>query len=96
VFQGIVKVFGKPLPYAEVEVEYLANGNLEAPATPFITQVIKADKNGVFTYACPRAGWWAFAALSEDKEKMSHSQSDGDEYPVEIGAVFWIRVYDMP
>jgi cobalt/nickel transport protein len=56
--------------------------------------VVKADANGVFTYACPRAGWWAFAALSQDQEKMRHS--DGNEYPVEIGAVFWIRVYDMP
>ncbi len=94
VFQGIVKVFGKPLPYAEVEVEFLAGGKLEAPADPFVTQVVKADENGVFTYACPMAGWWAFAALSEDREKMRHS--DGKEYPVEIGAVFWIRVYDTP
>ena len=93
VFQGIVKAFGKSVPFAEVEVEYFANGKLEAPADPFITQVIKADKNGVFTYACPKAGWWVFAALSEDRVKMRHS--DGTEYPVEIGAVFWIRVYDM-
>jgi cobalt/nickel transport protein len=94
VFQGVVKAFGKPLPYAEVEVEYLAGGTIQAPADPFITQVIKADQNGVFTYACPRAGWWGFAALSEDKERIKHS--DGKMYPVEIGAVFWIRVHDMP
>jgi len=94
VFQGIVKAFGKPVPYAEIEVEYFANGKMKAPAGPFITQVIKADENGVFTYACPKAGWWTFAALSEDKVKLKHS--NGREYPVEIGAVFWIRVHDMP
>ena len=94
VFQGIVKAFGKPVPYAEVEVEFFANGTLDPPADAFITQVIRADQNGVFTYACPRAGWWTFAALSEDKDKLVHS--DGKEYPVEIGAVFWIRVHDMP
>lgn len=94
VFQGIVKAFGKPVPYTEIEVEYFANGKIEPPADPFITQVIRADQNGVFTYACPKAGWWTFAALSEDKVKIKHS--DRREYPVEIGAVFWIQVYDMP
>ncbi len=94
VFQGIVKAFGKPVPYAEIEIEYFANGKVEPPADPFITQRIRADQNGVFTYACPKAGWWAFAALSEDKVQIRHS--DGKEYPVEIGAVFWIQVHDMP
>ena len=94
VFQGIVKAFGRPVPYAEIEVEYLADGKIEAPAEPFVTQVIKADQNGVFTYACPKAGWWSFAALSEDRVNMKHS--DGKNYPVEIGALFWIKVYEMP
>ena len=94
VFQGIVKAFGEPVPYAEIEVEFFANGNITPPANPFITQVIRADQNGVFTYACPKAGWWGFAALSEDRVKMRHR--DGKDYPVEIGAVFWIRVHDMP
>jgi cobalt/nickel transport protein len=94
VFQGMVKAFGKPLAHAEIEVEYFAHGKIDPPADPFITQVIRADENGVFTYACPKAGWWTFAALSEDKVKLKHS--DGKEYPVEIGAVFWIQVYDMP
>lgn len=94
VFQGLIKAFGEPVPHAEVEVEYYADGSLEAPASPLVTQVIKADANGVFTYACPREGWWAFAALSEDRVQMRHS--DGKRYPVEIGAVIWIRVQDMP
>ncbi len=93
VFQGIVKVKGTPVPYAEVEVEYYnQDGQATWPADPMITQVIKADKNGVFTYAMPRAGWWGFAALNEDEEKMKH---EGKPKAVEIGAVLWIKTYDM-
>jgi cobalt/nickel transport protein len=93
VFQGIVKVNGKPAPDTEVEVEYYNKDcKIEAPADPMITQVIKADPNGVFTYAMPKAGWWAFAALNTDEGKMKH---DGEEKPVEIGAVLWVRVHAM-
>lgn len=93
VFQGIVKVDGKPVPNAEVEVEYYnEGGRLKAPAEPYVTQVVKADHNGVFTYAMPKAGWWGFAALSAADYKISH---EGKEYPVEIGAVIWVRTRDM-
>jgi cobalt/nickel transport protein len=93
VFQGIVKVNGKPAPGTEVEVEYYnRGGKIEAPADPMVTQVIKADPNGVFTYAMPKAGWWAFAALNTDERKIKHN---GEEKAVEIGAVLWLRVYDM-
>ncbi|MDY6853210.1 MAG: DUF4198 domain-containing protein [Thermodesulfobacteriota bacterium] len=93
VFQGIVKVKGAPVPYSEVEVEYYnQEGQVTWPADPMITQVIKADKNGVFTYAMPRAGWWGFAALNEDEEKIKH---EGKPKGVEIGAVLWIKTYDM-
>jgi len=93
VFQGIVKVNGEIVPFAEVEVEYYnQDGKIKWSADPMITQVIKADQNGVFTYAMPRAGWWGFAALNEDEEKIKH---DGEEKSVEIGAVLWIKTYDM-
>jgi cobalt/nickel transport protein len=93
VFQGIVKVNGKPAPFTEVEVEYYnKDGSLKPIAAPMITQVVKADSNGVFTYAMPRAGWWTFAALNEDEKKMQH---EGEEYPVEIGAVLWVKTHDM-
>ncbi len=93
VFQGMVKVQGEPVPYTEVEVEYYnEKGTLKAPADPMITQVIKTDGNGVFTYAMPKAGWWGFAALTEDEKTMQH---EGREYPVEIGAVIWVRTHDM-
>ena len=93
VFQGIVKVNGKPVPFTKVEVEYYnKDGKLTAEADPLITQVIKADANGVFTYAMPRAGWWGFAALNEDEKPMIH---DGKKYPVEIGALIWVHTRDM-
>jgi cobalt/nickel transport protein len=93
VFQGIVKVNGKPAPGTQVEVEYYnQDGNIKAPAGPMITQVIKADPNGVFTYAMPKAGWWAFAALNTGKSKIKYS---GEGKPVEMGAVLWVRVHDM-
>ncbi len=93
VFQGIVKVKGKPVPYAGIEVEYYNEaGTVRWPAEPMITQVIKADGNGVFTYAMPGAGWWGFAALNEDTEKI---ERNGEEKSVEIGAVIWVKTYDM-
>ncbi|NIM02975.1 DUF4198 domain-containing protein [bacterium] len=93
VFQGIVKVNGKPVPDAEVEVEYYnQKGKVKWPADPMITQVVKADKSGVFTYAMPKAGWWGFAALNEDKKKIKYK---GEDKSVEIGAVLWIKTHEM-
>jgi cobalt/nickel transport protein len=92
VFQGIVKLDGKPVPYAEVEVEYYnEDGKSEAPTDYMVTQTIKADKNGLFSYAAPRAGWWGFAALNEADYKLKHAGEDKD---VELGAVLWIKFHD--
>ncbi len=89
VFQGIVKIDGKIVPFAEVEVEYYnRDSKLKAPTDYMVTQTVKADKNGVFTYAAPRAGWWGFAALNEADFKIEHQGKDKD---VEIGAVIWVR-----
>jgi cobalt/nickel transport protein len=93
VFQGIVKLDGKPVPYAEVEVEYYnKDGKVKAPTDYMVTQTIKADSNGVFTYAAPKAGWWGFAALNTADFKIKHEGQDKD---VEIGAVIWVRFEDM-
>jgi cobalt/nickel transport protein len=56
-----------------------------------VTQTIKADKNGVFTYAAPKAGWWGFAALNEANYKIKH---EGVDKSVEIGAVIWVKFQD--
>jgi len=93
-FRGIVRWNGKPVPFAEIEVEYYNEGNaVAAPSDPFVTQVIKADGNGAFSYAMPRQGWWGFAALVEGDEKMKNP--DGADVPVELGALMWVRTVDM-
>ncbi len=38
------------------------------PNDAFVTQVVKADAQGVFCYTMPRAGWWGFAALVQRRE----------------------------
>ena len=55
-FRGIVTKGGEPVPFAEIEVEYVNDGSIAAPNDAFVTQVIKADAGGVFAYAMPRAG----------------------------------------
>ena len=89
VFQGIVMLDGKPVPYAEVEIEYFnQDKKSKAPTDYMVAQVVKADQNGVFTYAAPRAGWWGFAALSTAAEKMKY---EGEDKDIELGAVLWVE-----
>ena len=94
VFRGIVRKNGKPVPFAELEVEYLnTGGKVKIPADPFITQVIKADAHGVFSYAMPRGGWWAFAALIDGDEQMK--SPEGNLVDVELGALMWVKAVEM-
>jgi len=92
-FTGIVRKSGAPVPFAGIEVEYVNDGAVAAPNDAFITQVIKADGNGVFSYAMPRAGWWGFAALLEADAPMPGP--DGKPVPVEEGALIWVKATDM-
>ncbi|MEO0544965.1 MAG: DUF4198 domain-containing protein [Pseudomonadota bacterium] len=92
VFQGIVKLDGQAVPYAEVEVEFFnEDGSATAPDDLMITQTVKADANGVFTYAPPSDGWWGFAALNTADYTLPQ---DGVEKAVELGAVIWVRFED--
>lgn len=96
-FTGQVLLNGKAVPFAEVEIEYLNESPenksiITAPSDPYVTQVVKADSNGIFSYAMPKAGWWGFAALNEAGWKLKH---DGKEKGVEIGAVIWVHTRDM-
>ena len=94
VFQGQVLVDGKPAPGAQVEVEsYPGPGKKgHAPGDLMITQTVRTDPNGIFSYAAPKAGWWGFAALSKAGYTLPR---DGKQRPVELGAVIWVRFYDM-
>lgn len=89
VFQGIVKLDGKAVPYAEVEIEYYnQDKKAHAPTDYMVTQAIKADGNGVFTYATPVGGWWGFSALNTSDKKMMQG---GEEKDIELGAVLWVK-----
>jgi len=91
-FRGRVLKNGKPLPFADIEVEWTNDGSVKPPADAFNTQVIKADANGVFSYAMPKAAWWAFNALSEGPERKS---PDGKTVGTEIGGTMWVHTVDM-
>ncbi|WP_319532029.1 DUF4198 domain-containing protein [uncultured Cohaesibacter sp.] len=88
-FTGIVTKGGKPVPFAEIEVEFINNHGIKAPNDAYITQVIKADANGTFSYAMPVSGWWGFAALIDGDEPMT--SPDGKKVPVELGALIWVN-----
>lgn len=101
VFQGQILSKGKPVPHATVEVEFLGHeinlkknrfeedSSIEYPRSALVTQTIKADVNGIFTYGIPKEGWWGFAALGVGPEK----QYKGKELSQD--AVFWIEAVDI-
>jgi cobalt/nickel transport protein len=94
-FRGIVRYHGKPVPLARVEVEYFNEGRrVKPPRDAFLTQVIKTDANGVFSYTMPRAGWWGFAALIPGEKKMLNPA--GKPVEVELGGLMWVKTVDMP
>ncbi len=87
IFMGQVLFNGKPAPGTAVEVEYYNKAGKYAPANDYcMTQVVLTDQNGVFGFVAPWAGWWGFAALSTDDQKIKHEGQDKD---VELGAVLW-------
>lgn len=87
VFQGQVLMDGRPAPGVDVEVEFFnRDKRYAAPNGYLVTQVVRTDANGVFTYGVPFAGWWGFAALTTSMEKMDHEGAPKD---VELGAVLW-------
>ena len=92
VFRGIVRRDGKPVPFAEIEVEWVNDGTLSAPSDPFVTQVIKADALGQFSYGLARAGWWGFAALVDGKPSKN---PQGKMVPTELGGLIWVKALDM-
>ena len=93
-FSGQVLNNGQPEANALVEIEYRGQGNVKIPATPFITQVVRADVNGVFHYAMPKAGWWGFAALVDNGKTLV--APDGTNAQVEEGGLVWVHTQDMP
>ncbi|MGP1561273.1 MAG: DUF4198 domain-containing protein [Helicobacteraceae bacterium] len=99
-FTGIVMSNGKPVPDAEIEVEFLnrtvdlmanktGKSMVKAPQDSFETLTIKANKNGEFTFGIPKAGWWGFAALGVGPDK----ELNGKELSQD--GVIWVQAKDM-
>jgi cobalt/nickel transport protein len=101
VFRGIVKGGGKPVPFAEIEVEYLNHlpvmdknafsqkAEVKAPQDAFVVQTIKANADGEFSFGIPKAGWWGFCALGAGPNK----EYKGKELSQD--AVIWVKAVDM-
>jgi cobalt/nickel transport protein len=101
VFRAVVLADGKPVPHAEVEVEFLNHepqiaerrfdpqGKVTAPQDSFKTLSIRADAAGQIIIGLPKAGWWGICALNLD-DGLKH---DGKE--LSLDAVLWIKATDM-
>ena len=91
-FSAKVLYKGKPAKNIVVEIEFMNDGKkLAAASEDHITQEVMTNELGEFSFVMPRAGWWGFSALIDDDEKMS---KDGKDYPVELGAVIWVKADD--
>jgi cobalt/nickel transport protein len=96
-FTGVVKSAGQPVPFAEIEVEYLnyvpdmksnafaTTPTITPPGQAFITMTLYADANGTFNFSIPKAGHWGFAALGVGPVK----EHNGKELSQD--AVIWVQ-----
>jgi cobalt/nickel transport protein len=102
VFRGVVLADGEPVPFAEVEIEYLNHepqieerrfdpvARVTPPQSSFITMSIRADANGVVMIGLPKAGWWGICALDLDGDALRHNDRE-----LSLDAVLWIKATEM-
>ncbi len=102
VFRGLVLSDGIPVPFTQVEVEYLNHpldiennrfeeqGVIEPPHPAFGAMVILTNEFGEFSFAMPKAGWWGFAALSVGPEVEYNGM------PLSQDAILWVQATDLP
>jgi len=99
-FTGIVKSNGKIVPYAKIDVKYLnreintktytlGKPQIKAPQDAFVNMVIKANKDGEFTFSIPKKGIWGFKAsdVGSDKEYKGIKLSQD--------AILWVQAKEM-
>ncbi|HLF12520.1 MAG TPA: DUF4198 domain-containing protein [Gammaproteobacteria bacterium] len=101
VFRGVVLSAGKPVPNAELEIEYVnyppdldqhrfaGEPEVVFPQDSFGTMGIRANDRGEFTIGLPRAGWWGICALAVGPD----TEHEGKRLSQD--AVLWIQVKDM-
>lgn len=97
-FRGVVLSNGEPVPYAEIEVEWMhTTPNVDTGLVPSDKAVglpggamtILSDAQGVFALAIPEAGYWGFAALGVGPE----TEFNGKELSQD--AVIWIKAHEL-
>jgi cobalt/nickel transport protein len=101
VFRGVVLSEGKPVPNAEIEIEYLNHAPdlgarrfaeaaaATAPQDAFVTLTLLANDRGEFTIGLPKAGWWGICALDVGPRKEHQGK------PLSQDAVLWVQAKDM-
>ncbi len=101
VFRAQILADGKPVPFAQIEVEYLNHGveldknafdpegEVTSPQPAFNTLSTYSDAEGVVTIGLPRAGWWGIAALDIGSTKTYKGKALSQD------AVLWIQARDM-
>ncbi|MES2603720.1 MAG: DUF4198 domain-containing protein [Pseudomonadota bacterium] len=102
VFRGVVLGDGIPMPYTQVEVEYLNHAldvdnnrfaeaaAIDAPHPSLEAMVILTNADGEFSFTLPKAGWWGFAALSVGP------QTEYEGKPLSQDAILWVQATDLP
>jgi cobalt/nickel transport protein len=102
VFRGVVLSDGVPVPFTQVEVEYLNHaldldnnrfedaGQIDAPHPSLEAMVILTNAEGEFSFALPKAGWWGFAALTVGPE------TEFNGMPLSQDAILWVQATDLP
>lgn len=102
VFRGIVLSDGIPVPFTQVEVEYLNHpldvennkfveeATITAPHPSLEGMVILTNEFGEFSFAMPKAGWWGFAALTVGPERVYKGKNLSQD------AILWVQAVDFP
>jgi cobalt/nickel transport protein len=101
VFRAVVMSGGKPVPHAEIEIEYLNHepriaarrfdpaGKVTVPQDSYKTLSIRADAMGQVIIGLPRAGWWGICALDLD-DGLQHQGKE-----LSLDAVLWVHASEM-
>lgn len=102
VFRGVVVSEGIPVPFTQVEVEYLNHpldvennrfqeeGLINPPHPSLEAVVILTNELGEFSFAMPKAGWWGFAALTVGPEQEYNGM------PLSQDAILWVQATELP
>lgn len=102
VFRGIVVSEGIPVPFTQVEVEYLNHpldvennrfqeeGLIDPPHPSLEAVVIMTNELGEFSFSMPKAGWWGFAALTVGPEQEYNGM------PLSQDAILWVQATELP